>query len=224
MIEKYTRNTRFCLICNYVSRIIPALQSRCTRFRFPPLKRSEMDTRLREIVALERVATTEDGIQAILRLAQGDMRRVLNVLQATSLGFEMVDEAAVYACTGDPSPKDIRRIAQSLLTATVSETFGLVRGMQATKGLALGDVMSGVARVLERTPLPPKAKAGVFSDLARIEVRLAAGAPDKHQVGALVAAFVRVREVLEDDPGAAPSGGDAAGGSSSTAGEGAVTA
>jgi replication factor C subunit 3/5 len=37
VIEKYTRNTRFCLICNYVSKIIPALQSRCTRFRFAPL-------------------------------------------------------------------------------------------------------------------------------------------------------------------------------------------
>lgn len=54
VIERYTKNTRFCLICNYVSRIIPALQSRCTRFRFPPLKRIEMETRLREIVALEK--------------------------------------------------------------------------------------------------------------------------------------------------------------------------
>jgi replication factor C subunit 3/5 len=54
VIEKYTKNTRFCLICNYVSRIIPALQSRCTRFRFPPLKRAEMEGRLREIIAKER--------------------------------------------------------------------------------------------------------------------------------------------------------------------------
>lgn len=54
VIEKYTKNTRFCLICNYVSRIIPALQSRCTRFRFPPLKRSEMEARLREIIDLEK--------------------------------------------------------------------------------------------------------------------------------------------------------------------------
>ena len=46
VIEKYTRNTRFCLICNYVSKIIPALQSRCTRFRFAPLNRGDMEARM----------------------------------------------------------------------------------------------------------------------------------------------------------------------------------
>ena len=46
VIEKYTRNARFCLICNYVSKIIPALQSRCTRFRFPPLSESNVRERL----------------------------------------------------------------------------------------------------------------------------------------------------------------------------------
>lgn len=49
MIEKYTRNTRFCLICNYVSKIIPALQSRCTRFRFAPLSPEDVTSRLQHI-------------------------------------------------------------------------------------------------------------------------------------------------------------------------------
>lgn len=53
VIEKYTRNTRFCLICNYVSKIIPALQSRCTRFRFPPLDESHVRQRLDHVVEAE---------------------------------------------------------------------------------------------------------------------------------------------------------------------------
>lgn len=56
VIEKYTRNTRFCLICNYVSKIIPALQSRCTRFRFPPLEESYVKSRLAEICKEEEYA------------------------------------------------------------------------------------------------------------------------------------------------------------------------
>ncbi len=53
MIEKYTRNARFCLICNYVSKIIPALQSRCTKFRFPPLDPQYVRTRLDHVVQTE---------------------------------------------------------------------------------------------------------------------------------------------------------------------------
>jgi len=54
VIEKYTRNTRFCLICNYVSKIIPALQSRCTRFRFPPLQEQHVTDRLEYVIAQEK--------------------------------------------------------------------------------------------------------------------------------------------------------------------------
>ena len=56
VMEKYTRNARFCLICNYVSKIIPALQSRCTRFRFQPLPHQFVQSRLEQICAQERCA------------------------------------------------------------------------------------------------------------------------------------------------------------------------
>lgn len=54
VIEKFTENTRFCLICNYLSKIIPALQSRCTRFRFGPLTSDQMASRLEYVIQQER--------------------------------------------------------------------------------------------------------------------------------------------------------------------------
>lgn len=53
VIEKFTENTRFCLICNYLSKIIPALQSRCTRFRFGPLTPELMVPRLQHVIQEE---------------------------------------------------------------------------------------------------------------------------------------------------------------------------
>ena len=79
VIEKYTRNTRFCLICNNVSKIIPALQSRCTRFRFAPLPRELALSRLRFVAEAEGVAVGEDGLGAVQLLSGGDMRRALNI-------------------------------------------------------------------------------------------------------------------------------------------------
>lgn len=53
VIEKYTENVRFCIICNYLGKIIPALQSRCTRFRFAPLQQTQIVPRLQDIAKAE---------------------------------------------------------------------------------------------------------------------------------------------------------------------------
>lgn len=55
VMERYTANVRFCLICNYATKIIPAIQSRCTRFRFSPLKTEQIIPRLKEIVHAEQL-------------------------------------------------------------------------------------------------------------------------------------------------------------------------
>ena len=69
VMEKYAKNTRFCLICNYVGKIIPALQSRCTRFRFAPLQPEHLKSKLRDIAASEKcVGTILCSIQSVFQL------------------------------------------------------------------------------------------------------------------------------------------------------------
>lgn len=70
---------RFCLICNYLSKITPALQSRCTRFRFGPLSASQILPRLDYVIAQEGVQADADGKKALIELAEGDMRSVLSL-------------------------------------------------------------------------------------------------------------------------------------------------
>ena len=99
IIEKFTDNVRFCLICNYLSKIIPALQSRCTRFRFGPLDPEQIMPRLVHVCEEESVEVTEDGKEALMRLSQGDMRKVLNILQSCAMAFDnKVNEDNVYIC------------------------------------------------------------------------------------------------------------------------------
>jgi len=54
VIEQYTKNVRFCIICNYVNKITPAIQSRCTRFRFSPLPIEEVDRRIIDVIEAEK--------------------------------------------------------------------------------------------------------------------------------------------------------------------------
>lgn len=68
VIEQYTKNVRFCIICNYVNKITPAIQSRCTRFRFSPLPIPEVEKRIDTVVDAERyVRNTVNAIKAYLQ-------------------------------------------------------------------------------------------------------------------------------------------------------------
>lgn len=83
IMEKYSRNTRFCLICNYVNKIIPALQSRCTRFKFKQIPTVDAFDKIRHIVDQEGIQLEDNAIEDIVSLAEGDMRKVVNMLQVS---------------------------------------------------------------------------------------------------------------------------------------------
>ena len=82
-MEAYSKVTRFCLVCNYVTRIIEPLASRCAKFRFKPLSAESMVARMRFIAGEEHACLTEDGLSAILQAANGDMRKAVTFLQSS---------------------------------------------------------------------------------------------------------------------------------------------
>lgn len=81
-MEKETRTTRFCLVCNYVSRIIEPITSRCTKFRFTLLGTERIIERLREISVTEKVDIEEEAIKDIIEISAGDMRKAITTLQS----------------------------------------------------------------------------------------------------------------------------------------------
>ena len=82
IMEKYTANTRFCIIANYTHKLSPALLSRCTRFRFSPLKEPDIRSLVDLVIEQEKVNILPDAVDSLVTLSKGDMRRALNVLQA----------------------------------------------------------------------------------------------------------------------------------------------
>lgn len=82
IMEVYSRGTRFCLVCNYVSRIIEPLTSRCAKFRFRPIDVTAGIARLREIAHWEGVAVGEETLSGLLQLCGGDLRRAITLLQS----------------------------------------------------------------------------------------------------------------------------------------------
>lgn len=193
VIEKYTKNTRFCLICNYVNKIIPALQSRCTKFRFAPLREDDIKGRLWEIAKKEGVDLTEDGMKSILRLSGGDMRRCLNIMQSAHTAHNVVNEETVHECTGSPRDVDIKAILNFLLNSDFKAAFDGIRAKMDDRGLALNDVIMGVYQLVIRMKIDALVLCKVLSQLADLEQRLTVATNERIQLAALVGIFQVVR-------------------------------
>ncbi|KAE9552288.1 hypothetical protein FO519_004505 [Halicephalobus sp. NKZ332] len=194
VIEKFTDNVRFCIICNYLNKIVPALQSRCTRFRFAPLNRDQMIPRLDHVIEAEKVNVTEDGKAALFELSSGDMRRVLNILQSTSLAFDVVNEDAVYACVGQPQPQEIRKILRLMLDGTFETAYEGLNGMRINNGTAVTDVVDNLLDHVMQLDMDAQILCPLVDRMAKIQARLAHGSSEKSQLLALVSAFTLMRE------------------------------
>uniref|UniRef100_A0A3B4APK1 Activator 1 subunit 5 n=1 Tax=Periophthalmus magnuspinnatus TaxID=409849 RepID=A0A3B4APK1_9GOBI len=199
VIEKFTENTRFCLICNYLSKIIPALQSRCTRFRFGPLVPEQMIPRLEHVIQQENIDISPDGMKALVTLSSGDMRRSLNILQSTSMAYGKVTEDSVYTCTGHPLRSDIANILDWSLNQNFTTAYNQILQLKTLKGLALHDILTEVHLLIHRVDFPPSIRMDLLIKLADIEHRLASGTNEKIQLSSMVAAFQAVRDLVTSD-------------------------
>ncbi|CAM9400752.1 unnamed protein product, partial [Ectocarpus sp. 12 AP-2014] len=88
-METHSAGTRFCLVCNYVSKIIAPLTSRCAKFRFGPVTPASMKGRLlyiceRENIHFENCSSRERVLDAVVKSSRGDMRSAVNLLQTVS--------------------------------------------------------------------------------------------------------------------------------------------
>ncbi|BAT78646.1 hypothetical protein VIGAN_02135400 [Vigna angularis var. angularis] len=196
VIEKYTKSTRFALICNHVNKIIPALQSRCTRFRFAPLDAVHVTERLKHVIKAEGLDVEDDGLAALVRLSNGDMRKALNILQSTHMATHQITEEVVYLCTGNPLPKDIEQISYWLLNEQFADSFKRIDEMKTRKGLALVDIIREVIMFVFKIKMPSAVRVQLMNDLADIEYRLSFGCNDKLQLGSVIASFTRARSAL----------------------------
>jgi len=197
IIEKFTDNVRFCLIGNYLSKIIPALQSRCTRFRFGPLGAEQILPRLEHVCKEEKVTITEDGKEALMTLSQGDMRKVINILQSCNMAFGEVTEDNVYTCTGHPLRSDITNIVNWSLNEDFSTAFKNIQEVKTLKGLSLQDILSEVHLYVHKLDLPAQVRIHLLVKMSELEARLMAGASEKIQLGSMLAAFQVTREMIK---------------------------
>ncbi|KAH3759848.1 Replication factor C subunit 2 [Pelomyxa schiedti] len=175
-MEIYAKGTRFCLICNYVSRITDPLASRCAKFRFKPLGTDSTVTRLETICAKEGVKYGTDVLLAIHEVSNGDLRKAINFLQSLA-----------SSCGSDITPNIVRQIAgvipQSVLLDFVQacKSFSYTELRQAVTALQSAGypadqfLVQLMAYLVEETTLTQLQKAAIAECLSQADHALLDG-------------------------------------------------
>ena len=197
IMEKYSSNVRFIMICNYPEKLIPALRSRCTEFRFPPLPVEKAAEYLNNIAKEEKLEYEPKGIDALLTLGLGDLRRSINLLQTTALATNLITEANVYLCAGYPLPDEIKAQLQNLTNQSLEAAIKSLDQLRTERGLALLDIIRELHRQTVLMELPPMALANILDNLSQIEKRVAEGCSEKIQTIAIAAAYQLLRKDLD---------------------------
>ncbi|CUG89564.1 replication factor subunit 3, putative [Bodo saltans] len=196
VIEKYTRNVRFCILCNHVNKVIPAVQSRCTRFRFAPVKKAQMVPRLMFIAQQENIPCDEAGIAAAYKLSNGDLRRCLNMIQAAALSHEKITEDSVYQSTGNPTPKDIQSMLEIMCSKDYTSAMEDVQLLVQAKGASVVDIVREMYPLVMRMGIPQECHCFILTKMADLEFYMASGTQESVALAGLVGILQLVRESL----------------------------
>lgn len=189
-MEKYTSTCRFVLSCNYSSKIIEPIQSRCAVFRFRPLKPEPIEKYLNKIAKAEKLKITKDGMASIIYIAQGDMRKAINSLQVAASLSDTIDEDALYKTATIARPEDVKKLLDIALTGKFLATREKLDELLIEYGLSGEDVIRQIHRTIFDLSIDEAYKVQLVDRLGEAEFRMVEGSNDRIQLEALLAHFV----------------------------------
>ena len=193
-MEMYTKTASFILSCNYSSKIIDPIQSRCAIFRFAPIKAEEIIDRLKFICKSEGFEADDKGLETIVYFAEGDMRKAVNVLQAAASEGEKINEESVYEVVSKAKPQDIGNMINKALMGNFLEARNILRETMVLQGTSGEDMVSQIYSDVSKRVTEGKMEAdfyiGLIEAIAECDFRIREGANPRIQLEALLTKFI----------------------------------
>ncbi|ODV60954.1 replication factor C subunit 4 [Ascoidea rubescens DSM 1968] len=192
-MEIYSNSTRFVFACNLSNKIIEPLQSRCAILRYNKLKDEEILQRLLEIIKLEEIEYSKDGLEALIFTSEGDMRQAVNNLQSTYSGFKFVNGENVFKIVDSPHPVIIKKMLISCINLEkkkkneIDESLEILRSLW-DKGYSAIDIVITCFRVVKNLrEINESLRLEMIKEIGTTHVRVLEGVSSYLQLAGLLA-------------------------------------
>jgi replication factor C small subunit len=196
-MESYAQTCRFILSCNYSSKIIDPIQSRCAIYRFKPLGAKAVKEEICHIAGKEGLTVTEGAMDAIVYIAQGDMRKAINALQGAAIIWSTIDEKMIYAITSTARPDEINDLLARSLKGDFDGAESLLSHLLHERGIAPNELINQCYRAVLSLGIDRRLKVRLIDHLGEADFRMSEGANSDIQLEAMIARFVVSSEKRE---------------------------
>jgi replication factor C small subunit len=189
-MENYAVTCRFILSCNYSSKIIDPIQSRCAIYRFGPLSAEAVKEEIRRIARHEKLRVSPQAEEAIVYVAQGDMRRAINALQGAAILSDQIEEKMIYAITSTARPDEVEGLLSLAVRGDFEGAECLMECLLTERGIAPHELLNQCYRALVRREMEGSLKVAFIDAIGETDYRLSEGANSDIQMKALLARLV----------------------------------
>ena len=191
-METFTRTSRFILSCNYSSKIIDPIQSRCTVFRFKPLSEKEVENIIKDIANKEELKLDKDAVKALYDISEGDARRVINLLQSCASISKNINEKLIYEIVSAAQPKEIKEVLEFALKDFIKAREKLLDVM-LKHGLSGLDVIKQIQKEIWNLNIKDEDKVKLVEKCGEVEFRMVEGSDEFLQLESLLAGFINLK-------------------------------
>ena len=189
-MENYSAGCRFILSCNYSSKIIDPIQSRCAIFRFKLLEKKDIEKILQKIAKNENLTIHPGAIEIIYDGSEGDCRRSINILQSTAAISPLITADLVSTIISGTKPKDIKVVLDYALAGDFENAREKLLDIMLKESISGQDVIKAIQKEIWNLPVEPELKVRLTEKTGETEFRIVEGSDPFIQLQSLLASFV----------------------------------
>ena len=193
-MENYTNTCRFILSCNYSSKIIDPIQSRCAIFRFRTLAKEDVFEVINSIAKIENLKVDEKAKEAIFMFSEGDLRRAENLLQSAAALSEKITEDSVFSLASVARPKEIKEVLVLTVNGKFVEAKNKLLNTMLSYGLSAIDIVKQIQKEIWELEIDDDNKLEMIKTCGDIEFRLVEGSDEFIQLEALLSKFALINK------------------------------
>ena len=189
-MENYSATCRFILSCNYSSKIIDPIQSRCAIFKFKLLEKKDIEKVIIKIAEKENLTIKPEAIEALYEGCEGDCRRCINILQSTASISPLINSDLIVTIISNTKPRDIKVVLDYALSGDFQNAKDKLLDIMLKESISGQDVVKAIQKEIWNLPIEPIIKVKLTEKTGEIEFRIIEGSDPFIQLQSLLASFV----------------------------------